>query len=104
MDLPCDQETAGGSAYAEAVMQALRDVAGDLILVGHSAGGLTIPLVAQRRQIRGLVFLCAQLPVPGKSLAQQLTEEPECVSPFYWNSVKMDADGRAVLPPEVLPA
>ena len=44
VDLPGEQESAGWSAYADAVVDA---VAGrrDLIVVGHSLGGFTAPLV-----------------------------------------------------------
>ena len=45
MDLPCADPAAGAQRYAEVVDRALPP-ADDLILVGHSLGGLTIPLVA----------------------------------------------------------
>jgi pimeloyl-ACP methyl ester carboxylesterase len=50
-DLPCDDVTAGIAEYARLVPPA--DV-----VVGHSLGGLTIPLVAARLH----VFLCALVP------------------------------------------
>lgn len=75
VDLPCDRADAGAADYAEAVTGALRDVAGPLILVGHSLGGLTIPVVATRRPVALLVYLCAVLPDPGRSLAQQLGDD-----------------------------
>jgi pimeloyl-ACP methyl ester carboxylesterase len=50
-DLPCDDADAGLEEYARVVPAA--DV-----LVGHSLGGLTIPLVAARLR----VFLCALVP------------------------------------------
>jgi pimeloyl-ACP methyl ester carboxylesterase len=50
-DLPCDDVTAGIAEYARLVPPA--DV-----VVGHSLGGLTIPLVAARLR----VFLCAFVP------------------------------------------
>jgi pimeloyl-ACP methyl ester carboxylesterase len=76
MDLPCDDPTAGARQYAEAVDRGLPP-ADDLILVGHSLGGLTIPLVAALRPVRRLVFLCALIPVFGRSLVEQMAAEPE---------------------------
>ncbi len=42
---------------------------GDVVLVGHSLGGLTIPLVADDRRVRHLVYLAAMLPEIGGSVA-----------------------------------
>jgi hypothetical protein len=56
-DLPCEDPEAGVVEYAAVVCDAL---AGDddAIVVGHSLGGLTIPLVPARLH----VFLCALVP------------------------------------------
>ena len=51
MDLPCDDPTAGCARYAE-VADAALPPADDLVLVGHSLGGLTIPVLAARRPVR----------------------------------------------------
>jgi pimeloyl-ACP methyl ester carboxylesterase len=75
MDLPCEEPAAGASRYAAVVDRALPP-ADDLVLVGHSLGGLTIPLVATLRPVRHLVFLCALIPVPGQSLADQVAADP----------------------------
>jgi pimeloyl-ACP methyl ester carboxylesterase len=82
MDLPCDDPAAGCARYAEVVDRALPP-ADDLILVGHSLGGLTIPLLATRRPVRLLVFLCAVLPSPGESLGDQLAREPGIYAAGY---------------------
>src|SRR5947209_6342173 len=70
VDLPCEDRDATFSDYAEVVHEALgaRD---DVVLVGHSTGGLTIPLVAVGRPVRELVFLCGVIPVPGQSVVDQ---------------------------------
>ena len=47
MDLPCETRDAGGACNAQVVKGAIADCGEDIVLVGHSAGGLTIPLVAQ---------------------------------------------------------
>jgi pimeloyl-ACP methyl ester carboxylesterase len=48
----------------------------DLVLVGHSLGGLTIPLVPALRPVRRLVFVCAAYPEPGRSHFEVLAAEP----------------------------
>jgi pimeloyl-ACP methyl ester carboxylesterase len=68
MDLPGDDADASFSDYADVVDRALGD-ADDVVLVGHSTAGLTIPLVAARRPIKQLVFVCGVIPVPGESAA-----------------------------------
>ena len=75
VDLPCDDPQAGFAVYARRVTAALgkRD---DVILVGHSLGGLTIPVVAADRQVRRLVYLCAGLPRPGVSWMDQESGDP----------------------------
>lgn len=80
VDLPCEDSTAGCLRYAEVVDAALPP-ADDLVLVGHSLGGLTIPLVAARRPVRRLVFLCALIPEFGRSLADQVASDPEIYDP-----------------------
>jgi hypothetical protein len=61
MDLPCEDRTATFFDYAESVIAALGE-ASDVVLVGHSMAGITIPLVALHRRVRLLVFLCALVP------------------------------------------
>jgi len=84
MDLPCDDPTATFEMYADVVVRALEaaDV-GDVVVVGHSLGGLTIPLVAARRPVSRLIYLCALVPIPGHSFAEQLEIEPDTLLPEY---------------------
>ncbi|OBF41087.1 hypothetical protein A5724_05815 [Mycobacterium sp. ACS1612] len=82
MDLPCDDSSATFDDYADVVCAAVTGVAGDLVLVGHSLAGQTIPLVAARRPVRRLVYLCAIPASPGQSLLQQLSD-PDMLNPDY---------------------
>jgi pimeloyl-ACP methyl ester carboxylesterase len=75
MDLPISDPALGAADYATVVADAL-DPAGDTLLVGHSMGGLIIPLVAARRPVRRLIFLAAFLPSPGRSANDQRATEP----------------------------
>jgi hypothetical protein len=80
MDLPCEDQTAGTERYAEVVDRAIPR-SNDLVLVGHSLAGLTIPLVADRRSIALLVFLCALVPEFGRSLFDQVAADPDLYHP-----------------------
>jgi pimeloyl-ACP methyl ester carboxylesterase len=82
VELPCEDTKAGSSRYAEVVDHALPRT-DDLVLIGHSLGGLTIPLVAARRPVRALVFLCSIIPAFGRSLSEQLAEDPDIYVPGY---------------------
>jgi pimeloyl-ACP methyl ester carboxylesterase len=106
MDLPCDDRGAGTARYAEVVGEALSSAGEDVTLVGHSLGGLTIPVVAAARPVRRMVFLAAFIPQPGRPFRDQYGEEdgmfpplPEALRPVT------DEDGMTTWPPErVIPA
>ena len=71
VDLPCDEDDKGLGDYARAVVEALGD-AEDVVLVAHSLGGLTVPLVAAQRHVERIVLVAALLPRDGASLVDQL--------------------------------
>jgi pimeloyl-ACP methyl ester carboxylesterase len=75
MDLPVSDPDAGVADYARVVEEAIGP-GGEPVLVGHSMGGLVIPLVAAHRSVRRLVFLAAFLPSPGRSANDQRADEP----------------------------
>jgi len=81
VDLPGDDPAATFETYADCVVRALADERDELVLVGHSLGGMTIPLVAARRPVQRLIYLGAFVPVPGRSFAEQLADEPDTVLP-----------------------
>jgi pimeloyl-ACP methyl ester carboxylesterase len=82
VDLPAEDPRATFPNYAEIVSATIdAETAEEPVLVGHSLSGLTIPLVAARRPVSHLVFVCALIPVPGKSLVEQLVAEPNMVLP-----------------------
>ena len=66
VDLPTEDESAGWWDYADAVVEAVGDRR-DLIVVGHSMGGFTAPLVCARRPVDLLVFVAGMVPAPGES-------------------------------------
>ncbi len=83
VDLPGDDPTARFSDYADVVVRDLAGADDDVILVGHSTGALTIPIVAARRPVAELIFLCAAIPVPGESVAERGVEW-QAIDPAEW--------------------
>ena len=65
-DLPCDDDSAGLSEYADVVVHAIGDRT-DLILVAQSMAGFTAPLVCDRVPTDLLVMVAAMVPAPGES-------------------------------------
>ncbi|MGA3218010.1 MAG: alpha/beta hydrolase [Acidimicrobiales bacterium] len=68
-DLPCDDDTAGLSEYADTVVDAVGDRS-PLILVAQSLAGFTAPLVAERIPVEMMVLVAAMVPRPGESPGQ----------------------------------
>ena len=66
VDLPADDDSAGLAEYADAVAGKIGDHTG-LILVAHSFGGFTAPLVCDRMPVDLLVMLNAMVPAPGEA-------------------------------------
>src|SRR5688500_2701649 len=67
-DWPCDNQAASLVDYADAVIDAMDDRR-DVIVVGHSYGGFTAPLVADRVSGEALVLVAAMIPAPGETPA-----------------------------------
>ena len=65
-DLPGDDESKTLVDYADAVVEAV-GAKRDLVVVGHSFGGFTAPLVADRLPVDVLVLLAGMVPAPGES-------------------------------------
>ena len=84
VDLPCDDTDATLADYAALVPAA--DV-----VVGHSLGGLTIPLVRAAHR----VYLCAFIPVWGEPVRALFAERP-LVAGFPDEGITRDSRGRTV--------
>ena len=65
-DLPCDDDSAGLTAYADTVVRAIGDRT-DLIVVAQSAGGFVAPLVCDRVAVDLLVLVAPMIPAPGEA-------------------------------------
>src|SRR5215218_3362796 len=68
-DLPANDDSAGLAEYAGAVVEAIGDRTG-IVLVAQSLGGFTAPLVCERVPVDLLVMLNAMVPSPGESAEQ----------------------------------
>lgn len=96
VDLPCEDVFAGCADYARVVVDAIEGE-GEVVVVGHSLAGLTIPLVAAARNVQQLVFLCAFVPEPGESFAPNFSE---ALVPGFPDGVVRDPEGRSSWPAE----
>jgi pimeloyl-ACP methyl ester carboxylesterase len=73
----------------------------DVVLVGHSLGGITIPVVATRRPVSRLVFLCALVPEPGRSLDETIRADGPPSTDEWVNARRIaHPDGAASWEPE----
>jgi thioesterase domain-containing protein len=116
VDLPCDDPDAGAEAYARAVLDGLgADARGDtalgdtdndgVVLVGHSLGGLTIPVVAQAfaergRPVRAMVFVAALLPTVGASFDDGHADDRDRLMPGLGAGQIAHEDGSSVWQPQ----
>jgi pimeloyl-ACP methyl ester carboxylesterase len=66
VDLPCDDDSAGLTEYADTVVDAIGGRRG-LVLVAQSFAGFTAPLVCERVSVDLMVLLAAMIPAPGEA-------------------------------------
>ncbi|MFJ6000628.1 alpha/beta fold hydrolase [Arthrobacter sp. NPDC092385] len=93
VDLPTEDAGATLEDYSHVVSSAVGRT-GDIVVVGHSLGGFTAPLVCDELGAGGLVYLAAMIPLPGESFAdwwtktghdsEEIAEDPEVL---YYNGV-----------------
>jgi pimeloyl-ACP methyl ester carboxylesterase len=65
VDLPTEDESAGWWDYADTVVRAI-GARRRIVVVGHSLGGFTTPLVSARIPVDLLVLVAAMIPSPGE--------------------------------------
>ena len=68
VDLPIGDESAGWETYTDAVVQAVGGRR-EVVVVGHSLGGFTAPLVCGRIPVDLLVLVAGMIPAPGELFA-----------------------------------
>ena len=83
VDLPGEDPAATFSDYAGLVVAELEGEDEEIVLVGHSLAGLTVPIAAASLPVRRLVFLCALIASPGRSFSEQAEAEPDMLLTGY---------------------
>jgi pimeloyl-ACP methyl ester carboxylesterase len=99
-DVPMDDAAAGASEWADIVIEALGGANAnddDVVVVGHSLAGLTLPVIASRLPVRRMVFLCANVPVPRVTWVDYLSANPDAVV-MPWDRIAHDDQGRNIVP------
>jgi hypothetical protein len=76
--LPLDDPDAGPGAHAEAVIDAVRQLRGPLVVVAQSLGAFAASLVAARIEVCELVLVAPMVPAPGETAGD------------WWAAVKHD--------------
>ena len=64
-ELPIEDRSAGFTEFCETVANAIGDRS-DLVVVGHSYGAFTAPLIADKLPVRLIVLLTPMVPAPGE--------------------------------------
>lgn len=80
-ELPKREGDWGLEEHAGKIAEAVTG-SGDVV-VAHSLCGALLPLVPRRRECSLLVFLAAVIPEPGKSVRDQLAEDPTMFNPDW---------------------
>ena len=93
--LPLDDPDAGPSAHAEAVIEAVRQVRGPLVVVGQSLGAFGASLVAARIEVSELVLVAPMVPAPGETAGDwwAAVKHAEAIAPLIQRLGPMSAWG-----------
>lgn len=99
-DLPLE-DPHGASDWADTVVATIPADADDVVVVGHSLGGLCVPVIASRTPVRRMVFLCAMVPVPGRAYMDVLAEEPDAIKTLDMAETVANAEVGAAMQEDV---
>jgi pimeloyl-ACP methyl ester carboxylesterase len=80
-DLPCEDDSAGLTEYADTVVEAIGDRT-DLVVAAQSFGAFTAPLVCQRVAVDLLVLVAPMIPMPGEAPGE------------YWVDTRYEEEAR----------
>ena len=82
------------------VTRVIDDIQGDILLVGHSYGGVVISQAGNHPRVAGLVYVTAFAPAPGQSINSLLSTAPE--PPPWIGLLHADAGGWVTWPAEAM--
>ena len=106
-DLPADDEAAGLAEHAAAVVDAIGDRRGDLVLVAQSLSGFVAPLVCRRCRSTSMVLVAAMVPLAGETGCRVVGGHAARATPRRPLGLPDDSPDTVFLhdvPPEVLAA
>lgn len=96
VELPSDDAAATFSSYAEVIVDSMEAEPAGAVLVAHSMAGLSVPIAATRLPVRAVVFVCALIASPGRSLVDQFLAQPHMLVPGYDDGLtEADEQGRS---------
>lgn len=101
VDLPADRVGAGTREYVDTVVAAA-GTGSPVVLVGHSLGGLTVPVAAQElgpARVVAQVLVAALVPRPGWSWRDRLRAEDGIMAPGFGRGQERREDGTTHWPP-----
>ena len=81
VELPADKSDDSATEFASVIAGVVPSP--DTIVVAHSAAGLFLPLVPERRRVARLVYLMAVIPKIGMSMMDQFRDEPDMFNPDW---------------------
>jgi pimeloyl-ACP methyl ester carboxylesterase len=103
-DLPCDDDSAGLSEYADSVVEAIAERT-DLVVVAQSLGGFVAPLVCERVAVDLLVLVAPMIPSPNEAPAdywldtrygEESREQYDDVIDLFYHDVPPDLASEAL--------
>ncbi|SER69522.1 Alpha/beta hydrolase family protein [Lentzea xinjiangensis] len=96
-DLPIEDESKDLEDWASTLVDALPSTS-DVVVVGHSFGGFTAPLVADRINASALVLVTAMVPAPGEAPGDWWANagyEDAGLENSFWHDVPADLAAEA---------
>jgi pimeloyl-ACP methyl ester carboxylesterase len=97
--LPLDDPDAGPSAHADAVIEAVHQLRGPLVVVGQSLGAFAASLVAARIEVSQLALVAPMIPAPGETAGDwwAAVKHDEAIAPLIQRLGPMSAWGPEAL-------
>jgi pimeloyl-ACP methyl ester carboxylesterase len=86
-------------ADAATVTRTIEDQGGDVVLVGHSYGGVVISEAGNHAKVRSLVYVAAFAPGPNQSVNSILSAFPQ---PEWFSSLRADTGGWVTWPADAM--
>ena len=94
-DVPMGDPSLGAREWAQVVADAIGD-ATDVVAVAHSLGGMLLPVLASLRPLRRMVFVGAQVPLPGAVYYEYLATQQEAIT-LTRDRLIFDEQGRSIV-------